>query len=366
MKKTILLIDNSLYITGSIKSTLQITRQLKDKYDFIFVLPSHSAIISLVEDSGFEVVRLPMLELSRSWKVLIYLPMLALNALRLDRMIRSRKVDVLHTNDIYNMLGVALRILHPRLKIVYCVRLLSNSYIAAAYAGFAFFVKRAADHIICVSEAVRHDIGRPEQSVVVYHNLVVEKLDAWTGLREPERLEILYLGNFIQGKGQEWAIRAMEIVLKKYPEVKLNLVGDCNTLSDLQVRDKLLRLCRDLGLSKSVRFKGPSEAVEQTMKNSDLVLNLSESESFSMVCLEAISFGVPLITSDSGGPAEITDQGRQAVLVPNKDFREAARAIIQVIENPEASIRRAMNAKIYAREKFDPERERSAWERIYN
>jgi glycosyltransferase involved in cell wall biosynthesis len=364
-KKKILLIDNSLYTTGSIHSTLQTTVQLKDRYEFIYILPAKSKIFQLVEDHGFEVLGLPMLEISRSYKVLLYLPMLLLNTFRLLRIIRKKQIDVIHVNDIYNMLGVSVKLFGPRLKVVYYVRLLKTSYIREMYPVFAELIGWFADHIICVSAAVQRDIGNPKQSQVVYTTFVNERLPAWDGLRDPGKIDILYLGNYMQGKGQQWAVYALAKVLRDYPHTHLTFAGGSNNSAHEGFKNWLKSLADELDIDSSISFNDPTDKVEKEMKNSDVILNLSESESFSMVCLEAISYGVPLVASDCGGPAEITDNGRQALLVANKDAEAAAEALISIIKDPETARRRAADAKVFARGKFNPGQAKSILENIY-
>ena len=56
------------------------------------------------------------------------------------------------------------------------------------------------------------------------------------------------------------------------------------------------------------------------------MLNFSESESFSMTCLESLYYGTPLIATDSGGPAELFKHGESGHLVPNRDVQAMAKA----------------------------------------
>lgn len=364
-KKKILLIDNSLYTTGAILSALEISDQLKDRYTFIYILPQKSNVFDLIKDRGFEVIGLPMLEINKSYRILFYLPKLCLNAIRLLRIINQKQIDIVHINDIYNMLGVVLKIIHPRIKIVYAIRLLKTSYIAQMYSTFATLVKRFADNIFCVSGAVQKDFGGFKYPEVIYTAIVLENLPPWNGLNDPQKLSVLYIGNYMKGKGQHWAVYAIAEVARVYPLMQLTFVGGCNDSIQEEFKKELQLLATELNVSKNLIFKGPTNEVEAVMKTADVILNLSESESFSRVCLDALNYGIPLIASDCGGPSEITDNGRQAFLIPNKDFRAAAAALIQIIENPENARYRAMCAKEYARNKFSPDIAKLALQRIY-
>jgi len=95
----------------------------------------------------------------------------------------------------------------------------------------------------------------------------------------------------------------------------------------------------------------PDTAAEIT--KADLVLNLSESESFSMVCLEALKAGAPLVASDCGGPGEIIEHMRSGWLVPNRDVVAAADAIETLATDRGLRNRFRLEGRKRARSKFD-------------
>src|SRR6185436_2022272 len=76
-----------------------------------------------IEQDGFECIELPMIEISRRWRtLLLYLPTLLMNAQRLARIARERNIDLLHNNDIFNLLPVLVKVLSPRMNYVCHVR----------------------------------------------------------------------------------------------------------------------------------------------------------------------------------------------------------------------------------------------------
>jgi glycosyltransferase involved in cell wall biosynthesis len=94
--------------------------------------------------------------------------------------------------------------------------------------------------------------------------------------------------------------------------------------------------------------------VEQKIKEADIVLNFSESESFSLTCLDALFYGTPLIATDCGGPAELFEHGRSGCLVPNMDVQAMKNAILDLAGDPAKRQLFADQGRSYVRAKFNP------------
>lgn len=366
MSRKVLIIENSLYFTGGLKAILRMADLLKNEFEFHFIIPSRSRIEEEIAAKGFKVARLPFLEISRSFSTLVYLPRLYQNARKVLRYMKKESITVLHVNDIFNMVGCMAKRLEPNIHLVYHIRLLKDSYIAPLYPFFSRLVKKYASFILCVSEAVRKDIGSPFNSVVMYENPVTgEMYEAWDRLNDPESLRILYLANYIKGKGHEYGLRAFLEVQKQYPLITIVFAGDSNGPASDKYKQELIAEAEKAGVLSKVFFSDKVTDVEKEMKCSDVVLNLSASESFSFVCLEAILYGVPLIAADSGGPAEITDYGSKAFLVAKKDHLAASDALLYLIQHPKEAKERAIAARQWAMKKFDMTYSRAILSRVY-
>jgi glycosyltransferase involved in cell wall biosynthesis len=348
----ILLIDNSLYPTGAIRSILNMATELKGKCTFQFVLSEKSGLIESLQAQGFKVHTLPFLEVSKSPAVIGYLPRLWANAGRLKQIIQQEQIDIVHVNDLYNQLGSMLKVRKVGVPVVYHARLLASSYIAKFYGIFAGLIKKYADHIIGVSSAVLRDIGAARSISIIYDAApVVETLPAWDGLKS-EQIRLLYIGNYVSGKGQNYGLEAFIQLHDQVPGSTLRFVGGSHSPADEQFKASLQARAKAAGVADRVIFDGPVSDIEKEAKSADIVLNLSESESFSMVCLEAMIYGVPLIASDCGGPRDITDNGEKALLVPNRDASAAAKAILKIAASRDLYAQKAAASKKWAVEKF--------------
>ena len=113
---------------------------------------------------------------------------------------------------------------------------------------------------------------------------------------------LVHTSNFRKVKRVEDVIKVFYEVRKEIP-AKLLLVGDGPE------RDKMERLCRELGTCDDVRFLGKLDAVEEVLSVADLFLMPSEKESFGLAALEAMACEVPILSSNAGGIPELNIDG---------------------------------------------------------
>src|SRR5690625_6518972 len=79
-------------------------------------------------------------------------------------------------------------------------------------------------------------------------------------------------------------------------------------------RQKAEKKCRELGNCSEVRFLGKQDKVEELLSISDLFMIPSGSETFGLAALEAMSCGVPVISSNTGGLPEVNVHGETGYL----------------------------------------------------
>ena len=113
---------------------------------------------------------------------------------------------------------------------------------------------------------------------------------------------LVHISNFRPVKRVPDVIRIFAKVREQIP-VKLLMVGDGPE------REIAEYLCRDLGYCDDVKFLGKTKDVSRILAISDLFVLPSEKESFGLVALEAMAAGVPVVSSDTGGLANVNING---------------------------------------------------------
>ncbi len=157
---------------------------------------------------------------------------------------------------------------------------------------------------------------------------------------------LVHVSNFRVVKRVTDTIRILELVNKEIP-AKLVLVGDGPDRSECE------RLARDLGLEKRVIFLGKQDGLSQILSASDVFLMPSQSESFGLSALEAMSCGVPVVSSSVGGLPELIVHNENGFIAEIGDVERMARYTLDLLTNERKYNRFAGNSRKRAVEEFD-------------
>jgi N-acetyl-alpha-D-glucosaminyl L-malate synthase BshA len=149
-----------------------------------------------------------------------------------------------------------------------------------------------------------------------------------------ERL-LVHISNFRPVKRVIDVVETFRRVLRKMP-ARLLMVGDGPE------RGKVERHCRENGTCGSITFVGSLPLVEEVLVGADLFLLPSETESFGLAALEALSCEVPVIATDAGGLPEVVEDGKTGFLLPVGDVEGMAKAAIRLLEDED--LRRSFGA----------------------
>src|SRR5690554_2970900 len=182
-------------------------------------------------------------------------------------------------------------------------------------------------------DLLKHLPTLKDRSVVI-HNPVSAHIEAYKKSPQPIKTVetvpyVLCVGRLEEVKAFHHAINAFAIVAKKYQNLRLKFVGDGS------LKLKLLAQARELGLEGRVDFEGFQTDVIPFYENAGLTLLTSNYEGFPNVLIESIVLGTPVVSFDcESGPREILDYGRYGKLVEPGNVEELARAIEDVLTNP--------------------------------
>jgi L-malate glycosyltransferase len=327
-KPVILIIENSIDVTGAFIGATRAAEALRRDYEFRFILPEKSKAADWLQSHGFVTYFLPMIEIRRNiLSLLLYIPCLFINAIRLNAIVKKEGIVIIHINDLYNLLPIALRLFNKRIPYVCHIRFLPDKFPKWL---FSFWLKlhcQYAQRIITVSHYL-HDLLPPHPKLVLIHNGIHFDERYPATIAGESKKVFLFLANFINGKGQNFAIEAFAQLHTTLPDWKLRFVGsDMGLKKNREYSARLVAMSKSLGVWEKIEWVGFTEDVEKEYKGADIVLNFSESESFSLTCAEALYFGKPVIATKCGGPSEIVDHLKSGLLVSNKATFEMAEAM---------------------------------------
>lgn len=363
-KKRILVIDGSIDITGAYKSITTFMNVLDNRFDFFFAT-SFKSKNNFFVNKNVRTFKFNFIEIQKNWKLFIYLPFLLLNSLRLKRIIKENNIDIVHINDLYNMCGVILKFFTPSIKVIYHVRLLPSSYVKCLYFLWKWAIEKYADEIICVSETTASNFNN--KTTVIYDTVPGDSSIKSNKNHNKNIFTILYLANYIPGKGHKQAIESYNLALNKIPKSRFIFYG--GTLGKNRnglYKDYLRSYAKSLGLEKHITFNELLINPVQEIAKCDLMLNFSESESFSMTTLEALTYGVPIIATKCGGPEEIIENNFSGLLIPVNDIKAMTEAIINLANDESLRNEFIKNGQKRASSKFNIKEQKARLSKLYS
>lgn len=334
MLPVIYLLDGSVAVTGAFVCARNIARALAGRARVVLVLPRHSTIPDIEARDFAGVRRLPLVPLRRSVRsVLAYVPALVAASVALRWRMRRDGACILIVNDFYLMHGTLCRITGYRGRILTWVRIDPAAFGAWLSGLWLRLAALSSDRIVAVS---RHILGRLPQGLRA--DLLYDALDSLSegsqlASRGPGRF--VFIGNYIPGKGQDHAIEAFAALALDHPDVTLDFFGgDMGLPKNQAYRDSLAERVAELEMKDRIRLHDfiadPGAARERALA----ALNFSASESFSMTVLEASGAGLPVITTRSGGPAEIIEDCVTGFVVPVGDIGAMTTAMRALADDP--------------------------------
>lgn len=157
---------------------------------------------------------------------------------------------------------------------------------------------------------------------------------------------LCHISNFRPVKRVTDTIKIFKEVLEHIPS-KLILIGDGPDRGECE------RLTRELGLTEHVKFLGMQASFIELLSISDVFLLPSQSESFGLSALEAMSCGVPVVGSNIGGIPEVISHDECGFVAELGDTERMARYVTELLQNSKKWNAFSENARKRAVEKFD-------------
>lgn len=202
------------------------------------------------------------------------------------------------------------------------------------------------DHCMPVSEAVKHQLiglGLPLERCSVVH----EGLDLASFRPKPPRPElaaelglvpgqpvITLVGGLIDWKGQDVLLDAMPRIFARYPTAKVLLVGASYGKEDNFSRMIAARVATP-ELASRVILTGGRDDIPDILALSTVVIHASTlPEPFGRTFLEGMAAGRPVIASKEGGPLDVIEDGVDGLLIPPRDPKLLADAILRILDDP--------------------------------
>ncbi len=160
--------------------------------------------------------------------------------------------------------------------------------------------------------------------------------------------EILFLGRLGQRKGTYDLIEALPELLRQYPDAHVYFGGDGE-------RDRAEGLCRERGIADRVTFVGWVRGAEKErlLKTCSIYALPTYHEGMPMSVLEAMSYGMAVISTYTGGIPHIITDGKNGLLCQAGDREALKELLAQALSSHERRKELGMEARAVIAERFD-------------
>lgn len=198
-----------------------------------------------------------------------------------------------------------------------------------------------------LSEEIIKTYGvRKERTVVNYNASENSEIVPFEAQRVPH--QIITTARLVVWKGVDGILRALAILKKKIPDIKLIVAGDGPELENLQ------KLAQELNVSDDVVFKGNVSRAEtwQLRKKSSVYVLNSTYEGLPHVVLTSFAAAIPIVATNISGTNEAVYHEDTGLLVNPGDDQALADALLRLFTDRKLSERLVQNGTKLLKTKF--------------
>lgn len=168
--------------------------------------------------------------------------------------------------------------------------------------------------------------------------------------KKTNNIKFMFVARLLKEKGIDLYVNAAALLKKEFPKAEFHIIGEPdNTPSGISI-NKITRLV-DEG---AIIYHGRQNNVEEHLANNDVfVLPTYYREGIPRSILEALSVGLPIITTKTPGCKETVVKDKNGILIEPKNEQSLVKAMRYFLENPEKLEHMGKESRKYAETKFD-------------
>ncbi len=367
----VLFVSHSSGLNGAEKSLLLLLKNIdRNHFEPLVVLPGPGPLKDEIKRLGIRTyeVKSPWWATGRKNFLRIILQFgycIVSKAIALPKfykIIKQEQIDVIYTNTIVIFSG-AISALIARIPHIWHIREIipgnPNLHFFLPHKPLFRLISRMSNVIIANSNATAAQFraDKSKENIKVIYNAVDSNEFRPSascpniGDLSSEDWIVAVVGSLQKRKAQDDAIRAIKIVEKKIPNIRLLLIGEGSE----GFTNYLKQIVSNLNLDGKVIFTGYRYDVPQILLYCKVLLVPSWDEPFGRAAIEAMAAGIPVIGANAGGTREIIKDGLTGYLVPPKDPLKIAQAIIELYHHPKLIKKFGDYGRRLVGEKFAPQ-----------
>ena len=353
----VLFYNHTGQVSGAERLLLMILSRIdRDNFAPVVVCPLQDHLADLTSRLGVPLEVITPLKARFTWR-LDHLALYFKSFLSVTRQLRNKvisiKPDLIHANSIRAGLVATIATVGLRTPVIWHLHdVLPRHPLSSLIRLIALLSSRT--RLIAVSRAVATNFcGRfsrrlGKRTGVILNAIDFKKFAPNKTARQTIRAELrLRKDDYLMGivgqltarKGQLELLQAFRQALNEVPDGVLLIVGAPLFNRDHEYLKTIEQTALELGISERVKIVGARSDVDSIMQALDLLIVNSSSEAFGLVILEAMACGTPVLAGAVDGIPEIIEHGINGWLVPVRNMKAMAEAIVHLNRRPELTAR---------------------------
>lgn len=168
--------------------------------------------------------------------------------------------------------------------------------------------------------------GIDKNKIFILPHILDDKFNIQNIIKE---YDLIYVGRLIAMKHIDTIIKAVSVIKKYNPNIKVVIVGDGECKVELE------KLTNMLDLTDNINFVGYQSDVWYWYNKSKISILTSEREGFPYSVLESLNCGLPVIVSNCGDICDVIEDDYNGTIVDDyQDYNLFAEAIIRLLKDP--------------------------------
>jgi glycosyltransferase involved in cell wall biosynthesis len=270
--------------------------------------------------------------------------------LGLIKVIREKNIDIVHSHTTYALTDSALcKLFRPRVKLVHTFHFGNYPHDNKRRMVMERVFSRFADRLVAVGDHQRQTIEDayevpPAKMRKVWNGVTVSNVGEYFDLRAiigpEERLVVGTIATLYEQKGITFLLDVAARLKNQGEKVVFIVAGEG------PLRKELEQKCERLGLANTIYLIGwVKDAAARLIPQLDVFFQPSLWEAMSVVLLEAMAAGKPIVATRVGENPKVIQHDRDGLLVDPRNIDQMVDALARLIHEPHLRVRLGTEAK---------------------